>query len=75
MNNGEYNARRDPQYDRWNPEPEEKESATEKFMNNAGRQPGMGGRRRFVPPSKNGDGYGPGSGGQCGSFNPGQSVK
>ena len=44
-------------------------------MNNSGRQPGIGGRRRFVPPTKNGEGYGPGSGGQSGGFHPGRSVQ
>jgi SpoVK/Ycf46/Vps4 family AAA+-type ATPase len=28
-----------------------------------------------VPPTKGGDAYGPGSGGQTGSFNPGRSVQ
>ena len=28
------------------------ESATDKFMNNSGRQPGIGGRRKFVPPTR-----------------------
>lgn len=49
-------------------------SATDKFFNNAGRQPGLGGRRKFVPPTKGGEAYGPGSGGQTGSFHPGKSV-
>ena len=44
-------------------------------MNNSGRQPGIGGKRRFVPPTKGGDGYGPGSGGQAGGFHPGRSVQ
>lgn len=55
-----------------NDEPEE--SATDKLFNNSGRQPGIGGRRKFVPPTKGGDGYGPGSGGQSGGFHPGRSV-
>lgn len=42
---------------------EPKESATDKFMNNEGRQPGIGGRRKFVPPTKGSENYGPGSGG------------
>lgn len=28
------------------------QSASDKLFNNGGRQPGLGGRRKFVPPTK-----------------------
>ena len=52
-------------------------SATDKLFSNKGMQPGIGGKRRFVAPTKGGEGqngYGPGSGGQSGGFHPGRSV-
>ena len=46
---------------------EDPTSASDKFINNSGRQPGLG-KRKFVPPTKN-------EGSGCGSFNPGKSVQ
>lgn len=67
-NPNNYNSRYDePQgYDDGN------SSATGKLYTNSGRQPGLGGRRKFVPPTKNSS-----DGNSCnnGSFNPGRSVQ
>ena len=53
---------------------EDDTSATDKLFNNQGRQPGIGGRRKFVPPTKEGgQGYN-GGGANHGGFQPGRSV-
>eukprot|EP00347_Sterkiella_histriomuscorum_P022391 403330656 len=53
---------------------EDDNSATDRFLNNQGRQPGIGGpRRKFVVPTKEQNSKGSG-GGQAGGFHPGRSV-
>ena len=56
-------------------EPKDERSATEKLFDSSNaRQTGLSGRRRFIPPGKEGgENYG-GDKGTQGGFNPGKAV-